>query len=739
MVTNDRESTQKPSGALAGIAASMPTLFACVSCALFGVGAGARGGVEGVWHAIRDMGVAFWFVAIAMGVAWALTSVLLFLAGRGMRIPAAITVFCAALPWAAGVAGVSLGMSRVADAVVNADPSMRAMLVAAGISEATHARLLGAIMASGFLAAVAFGLAFAALGQRAPRRSMAALAIGLVVSLPLLGIAAFGALGSELGVLSVGSAILLLAGLGAVLAVALGAAGAGADEPHGRSGALAASVPIAAGLAILAACAAAMSVALIEIFGAIALADPGSRGSLIGRAAMELSPLAWTMKLGLPLASIGAAAIAGWAAIRARPSVGRIAGGAALAVAAVLVVMLDASVMSSAASVIELGNRAEWGSVEGFEPIALPDVERAGESDAIVTTSGLVATDGSMLSGFDVAALSSALVRLRDSEGADGWMLEGERPDGDAEPLSTEPELVLAIDRRVSASQLRALLEGAHAGGIRALAFTGTLEGGPSEEEADAVREVLPMLTLVLAGRGSVRVVLESALPAEMPASDAVLHHVIVSDAIPTQTITRAGATVDAEERAIRESSYAPRHPSTPLYVGFADQASIESVLLTAARATESGFRPILVRSAIPGEPSRPHVEEESGLGRIGEGNFGFGGLGMLGGTPGGTSMDVRGSLSREVITRIVRRHQREIRTCYERGLMRRPELSGRVTVSFVISPTGTVESASIASTTLEDAQVEACIVRAVRTWTFPAPDGGGVVSVNYPFVFQSE
>jgi len=28
--------------------------------------------------------------------------------------------------------------------------------------------------------------------------------------------------------------------------------------------------------------------------------------------------------------------------------------------------------------------------------------------------------------------------------------------------------------------------------------------------------------------------------------------------------------------------------------------------------------------------------------------------------------------------------------------------------------------------------------VTAVRRWTFPAPDGGGIVGVNYPFVLDS-
>jgi hypothetical protein len=33
---------------------------------------------------------------------------------------------------------------------------------------------------------------------------------------------------------------------------------------------------------------------------------------------------------------------------------------------------------------------------------------------------------------------------------------------------------------------------------------------------------------------------------------------------------------------------------------------------------------------------------------------------------------------------------------------------------------------------------VEGCIVRQIRRWRFPEPAGGGVVVVDYPFIFRS-
>lgn len=103
---------------------------------------------------------------------------------------------------------------------------------------------------------------------------------------------------------------------------------------------------------------------------------------------------------------------------------------------------------------------------------------------------------------------------------------------------------------------------------------------------------------------------------------------------------------------------------------------------------------------------------------------------------PGGT--EVRGALDREVIHRVIRRHVVEVQRCYESGLAANPTMAGRVVVQLIIAGSGAVQTASITDSTLHDAAVEQCIVTRVRTWTFPAPDGGGVVAVEYPFVFTS-
>jgi TonB family protein len=151
------------------------------------------------------------------------------------------------------------------------------------------------------------------------------------------------------------------------------------------------------------------------------------------------------------------------------------------------------------------------------------------------------------------------------------------------------------------------------------------------------------------------------------------------------------------------------------------------------------------------------------GGGGTGEGTIGLGNLGTIGHGGGGGSgvgygrgagglrgrgggkvpsirpgtAEVKGSLSKEVIRRVIRQHLNEIRFCYEQQLAVKPDLSGRVAIQFIISPTGAVQMSKVANSTIGNKAVEDCIAKAVRRWTFPSPEGGGVVIVTYPFVLQ--
>ena len=95
----------------------------------------------------------------------------------------------------------------------------------------------------------------------------------------------------------------------------------------------------------------------------------------------------------------------------------------------------------------------------------------------------------------------------------------------------------------------------------------------------------------------------------------------------------------------------------------------------------------------------------------------------------------VNGYLSPEQINRVVRANQAAIRYCYEVEVQRQPNLRGRVAIQWRINLQGSVTSARVDSSTLRNARVEGCMVRQIRRWRFPNPDGGEVV-VTYPFIF---
>jgi TonB family protein len=96
------------------------------------------------------------------------------------------------------------------------------------------------------------------------------------------------------------------------------------------------------------------------------------------------------------------------------------------------------------------------------------------------------------------------------------------------------------------------------------------------------------------------------------------------------------------------------------------------------------------------------------------------------------------GSLPPEVIRRIMRMQTGRFRMCYQRGLQLDPTLSGRIVVRFTIGPSGSVTSAASAGSTVQNAQVVACVVDAFKRMSFPQPEGGGVTVVS-PLAFSPD
>jgi TonB family protein len=96
----------------------------------------------------------------------------------------------------------------------------------------------------------------------------------------------------------------------------------------------------------------------------------------------------------------------------------------------------------------------------------------------------------------------------------------------------------------------------------------------------------------------------------------------------------------------------------------------------------------------------------------------------------------IEGALTKEEIDAVIKQNLAQIRACYERNLQGNRGLAGRVKVAFVIVSTGRVSSSEVVSSDLNNGATEGCIRDVIRRWQFPLPRGGGIVNVNYPFVF---
>jgi|GEM_PF-3536111 len=103
-----------------------------------------------------------------------------------------------------------------------------------------------------------------------------------------------------------------------------------------------------------------------------------------------------------------------------------------------------------------------------------------------------------------------------------------------------------------------------------------------------------------------------------------------------------------------------------------------------------------------------------------------------------GQDAEVTGKLDKELIQKIIRRHMPEIKWCYQQGLQKNSRLEGKVVVNFTISSVGKVIQTAVKQTTMRNAEVEQCVLAKISRWKFPEPKGGGIVGVNYPFIFKT-
>ncbi len=90
-----------------------------------------------------------------------------------------------------------------------------------------------------------------------------------------------------------------------------------------------------------------------------------------------------------------------------------------------------------------------------------------------------------------------------------------------------------------------------------------------------------------------------------------------------------------------------------------------------------------------------------------------------------------------DIINSVVASHKASIRMSYEKYLKRDPSLSGKITVRFTITASGSVSMVKVIENTTGSTELESEIIRKIKMWQFESiPDGD--VTVSYPFVFMA-
>ncbi len=225
-----------------------------------------------------------------------------------------------------------------------------------------------------------------------------------------------------------------------------------------------------------------------------------------------------------------------------------------------------------------------------------------------------------------------------------------------------------------------------------------------------------------------------------------------------------ASTTPASDDRTAARTKRPGSGPLNPLRAGLLGAAADSAGFNALLKGGSSGFDEAMAASDnLQGGPPVADSRGITGIGGRGKepgigngGPWGIGGIGTQrpgGGDGGGNPFavgggrrkpvelerppKVMGGLDRAQIQRVIRQHEAAIRACYETGLSRTPDLEGKVSVQFLIDPSGSVRLAQVLESSLQSGLVEGCILQRIGTWRFPQPRGGGEVEVNFPWIFR--
>jgi TonB family protein len=105
-----------------------------------------------------------------------------------------------------------------------------------------------------------------------------------------------------------------------------------------------------------------------------------------------------------------------------------------------------------------------------------------------------------------------------------------------------------------------------------------------------------------------------------------------------------------------------------------------------------------------------------------------------------GAEMEISGDIedkdrSAQIISSVISSYLGGIKYVYNRELKNNPNLSGKITVSYIINPDGTVSDISIKESTVNWPPLEEKLIKRIKHWKFP-PSKSRKVRIVFPFLF---
>ena len=105
-------------------------------------------------------------------------------------------------------------------------------------------------------------------------------------------------------------------------------------------------------------------------------------------------------------------------------------------------------------------------------------------------------------------------------------------------------------------------------------------------------------------------------------------------------------------------------------------------------------------------------------------------------GEDGESGFSTDGGLDKDSVRAALAAYRKDIRTCYERALVGRPRIRGRIVYKWRIHPAGTVEWVQLQNSTVDSPVLTDCVKDVIKTVKFPT--AAKPTLVIYPFEFQT-